>query len=232
MFVGHYGVGLALKSIDKKVNLGWIFLATMLPDIFLGIFVLLGIEKVKIPDNYSQLHYLLFDFPLSHGLTATIIWSVLIMILVKVFWPNKVADKNRVAVILVLTYFSHFLLDAIVHVPEIPILGNNSYKIGLGLWSILPLEIALELCIALIGLYIYLKVNKEKSTKSKIGISVIIVVLSLFTLSQAFSPMPTVSTVKFIAIQWIASGLGVSFLGFWIDNDERISHKKVICKND
>jgi membrane-bound metal-dependent hydrolase YbcI (DUF457 family) len=222
MFVGHYGIGLALKSADKKLNLGWIFLATMMPDILLGVFVLSGIEKVKIPDNYPQLHYFLFDFPLSHSLGSTIICSVIIMILVKVFWPNKVSNKSRVAVILALTYFSHFLLDTIVHIPEIPLLGNNSHKIGLGLWNVLPVELILELCIALFGLLIYLKVNKDKSNKSKIGISIIVLILSLFTLSQAISPMPTVSMVIFIAIQWIVSGIGVSLLAFWIDNDGRI----------
>ena len=222
MFVGHYGIGLALKSADKKLNLGWIFLAAMLPDILLGIFVVFGIEKIIIPVNYPQLHYLLFDFPLSHSLGATIIWSVIILILVKLFWPNKISNKSRVAVILSLAYFSHFLLDVIVHIPEIPILGDNSFKIGLGLWNVLPVELILELCIALFGLLMYLKVNREKSNKSKIGVSIIVMILSLFTLSQAISPAPTESMVKFLAIQWIVSGIGISLLAFWIDDGEKI----------
>jgi hypothetical protein len=85
MFVGHYGAGLVLKGANRKLNLGWIFFAAMLPDIICGILVLLGIEKIKIPDDYAKLHYLKFDFPYSHGLFATVIFSVLIIVFVNVF---------------------------------------------------------------------------------------------------------------------------------------------------
>ncbi|MFC1978043.1 hypothetical protein ACFLWS_07275 [Chloroflexota bacterium] len=73
MFVGHYAVGLALKKVEPKLSLGWTFLTVMLLDAFLGLFVLLGIEKITIPPNYQELHYLTLEFPFSHGLVAALV---------------------------------------------------------------------------------------------------------------------------------------------------------------
>jgi hypothetical protein len=37
-------------------------------------------------------------------------------------------------VVVAATVFSHFLLDALVHVAGLPRLGAGSYRVGLGLW--------------------------------------------------------------------------------------------------
>ena len=77
MFVGHLGVGLGLKKVEPEVNLGLLFFATLLLDFLLGIFVLMGIEQVHVPADYASLHYLMFTFPYSHGLLASLIWAAL-----------------------------------------------------------------------------------------------------------------------------------------------------------
>ncbi|MGH8003980.1 MAG: hypothetical protein ACRECJ_04585, partial [Limisphaerales bacterium] len=48
MFIGHYGVALGLKKADKSISLGLLFLAVQAVDILWTVFVLLGIERVKI----------------------------------------------------------------------------------------------------------------------------------------------------------------------------------------
>ena len=40
---------------------------------------------------------------------------------------------------------SHWLLDLVVHVPDLPLVGNDSPKLGLGLWRHFELSVALEL---------------------------------------------------------------------------------------
>ena len=74
MFVGHLGVGLALKKIEPKINLGILFFASLFIDILLGLFILADLEQVMVPNAYSQLHYLHFSFPYSHSLFAVVIW--------------------------------------------------------------------------------------------------------------------------------------------------------------
>lgn len=217
MFVGHYAAGLVLKKAHRNLNLGWIFLAVMLPDMLLGIFVLLGIERIEIPADYQNLHYLMFDFPYSHGLAATIGWTILVFFLAKTFCPKTEPVRNKVAVIIAASFFSHFILDIIVHIPEIPMVGSHSYKIGLGLWNSLPAALALEISLAMIGLVVYLRTARDKSFKTKAGIVFLIGLLSVFTSGQAFSPTPTPDILPVIAIQWIVTGVVVSLLAFWLD---------------
>lgn len=50
---------------------------------------------------------------------------------------------------------SHFVLDGLVHVPELPRLGQNSPKVGLSLWNHMPLKLTIESLMALIGLVLY-----------------------------------------------------------------------------
>src|SRR5262249_10112871 len=58
MFVGHLGAGLAAKRLAPALSLGVLFLAAMLLDAFLWIFVLLGVEAVHVPANFGEVHYL------------------------------------------------------------------------------------------------------------------------------------------------------------------------------
>ena len=52
MFLGHYGLALALKRKEPKVSLGTLFIAVQLVDILWGGFLLLGWEHVRIlPDD-------------------------------------------------------------------------------------------------------------------------------------------------------------------------------------
>ena len=48
MFVGHYGISFAAKRVDKTIPLWTLFLAVQLLEVGWGVFVPLGIEKVRI----------------------------------------------------------------------------------------------------------------------------------------------------------------------------------------
>jgi hypothetical protein len=52
MFIGHFGVGLAAKRAAPKTSLGMLFLSVQLADLLWPIFLLLGLEHVRIdPGN-------------------------------------------------------------------------------------------------------------------------------------------------------------------------------------
>lgn len=76
MFAGHLGAGLILKRINPSVNLGLLFLATLFLDVILWVFILLGIESIRVPADFQQRHYLTFFFPYSHGLVFSILGSL------------------------------------------------------------------------------------------------------------------------------------------------------------
>ncbi len=52
---------------------------------------------------------------------------------------------------------SHFILDGLVHVAGLPILGESSPKLGLGLWRNMPVELALETLLTLGCVVLYLR---------------------------------------------------------------------------
>ena len=67
-----------------------------------------------------------------------------------------------------LVTFSHWILDFIVHPPDLPILFRNSPELGFGLWASGPgliLSIILELTLLVGGVAIYLAARKKKGNQ-------------------------------------------------------------------
>jgi len=223
MFIGHLGIGLALKKLDSKINLLWFFASVLFLDILLWILVLLKIEHANIPDNYAELRYLTFYFPYSHGLLASLIWTALAYYLVKF-----VTRKDKISIVLAIGVFSHFILDFIVHPPELPLLGEHSHKLGLGLWNNIYLALALELIILIIGFAFYFKSTERKSFGGKYGMLIFMTILTIFAFAgQLFGPKP--ETEKQVATSSLISILLILILGFWLDRERKAINE---CKTD
>ncbi len=54
MFIGHYGVSFVAKRCIPRTSLGSLFLAVQLLDVLFGIFVLAGVEKLRIVPGYTE----------------------------------------------------------------------------------------------------------------------------------------------------------------------------------
>src|SRR3989440_4874590 len=77
MFVGHYGVSFAAQRGDKTIPLWVLFLAVQLLDVFWSVFVLCGIEKVRIAPGITASNPLdLYYMPYTHSLVAALLWSL------------------------------------------------------------------------------------------------------------------------------------------------------------
>ena len=216
MFVGHLGVGLGLKRIDKRINLGWIFFAALFPDFLLGLFVLFGLENIIIPPDYTELHYLHFIFPYSHSVIAILIWTGLIYILTKRYWPKVNGEKTKAPIIFSAAVFFHFLADLIVHIPDIPILNHDSTLIGFGLWNHMSLALIFEIFLVTTGLVIYLKSTQGRGFGSEYGIIILLIVLSLFNvLGQTIAPAPPNTLGP--AISLFVQPIIISGIAFWLD---------------
>ena len=78
MFIGHFGLGFGAKAIKPGVSLGTLFLAVQFIDLLWPLFLLLGIEHVKIdPGNTVVTPLNFIYYPFSHSLIGVIIWAVL-----------------------------------------------------------------------------------------------------------------------------------------------------------
>lgn len=220
MFAGHLAAGLALKQADKRVNLGILFFATLFSDFLLGLFILFGIEQVHVPANFQDIHYLMFTFPYSHGLLASLLWSLLAFLGVQQLWRTKGAQKWRGGLVIALAVFSHFLLDWIVHAPELPLLGETSPKLGLGLWNHLGLALTLETGLVIIGLALYFQAVKPTRRITQVGLVVLMLLVTIATVAgQAFSNTPPPPTAA--ALSWIIQPLVLGGVAYWLDRQPR-----------
>jgi len=141
MYVGHYAVSLALKKFEKRVSLGILFIAVQFVDILFFPFVLLGIERVNIVQDFTQsTHFELEYMPYTHSLLASVLWAGAAYALFR--WV--IVKKNSVALVVALAVFSHWLFDLIVHTPDLPLWSDTSLKLGFGLWNNAIATFALE----------------------------------------------------------------------------------------
>ena len=154
MFVGHYGVSFAAKKSEPGIPLWVLFIAVQLLDVLWAPFVLLGIEKVRIVPGFTASNPLdLYYMPYTHSLLAAIGWSV------AAFLVYRLAVRPappRAAAIVGLAVFSHWVLDFVVHRPDLP-LYDNTAKVGLGLWNLPAVALSLEALLLFGAMWLYVR---------------------------------------------------------------------------
>jgi hypothetical protein len=190
MLAGHMGVGFALARAERRVNVGVFIAAAMLLDILLWCFVLLDWETVTLPADFARTHQPEFVFPYSHGLLAAIAWSVLAGALAFAAYAPFGRTSARVVVLVAAAVFSHWLLDALVHRPEMPLVATGSPTVGIGLWQNMPIALAVEAAIVLVGLCLFLPgCNLSRGRQAALAI-LSLVVLGFTVVGMTSAPPP------------------------------------------
>ncbi|GIK59472.1 MAG: hypothetical protein HND39_06530 [Ignavibacteriota bacterium] len=212
MFLGHFGAGFAGKKFSKSASLGTYFMAAQWIDLLWPILLLLGIEKVKIEPGISNVTPLNFNYyPFTHSLAAAIIWGVIFGVIYFLIKKNA-----KTSIILGVFVVSHWVLDFLVHIPDLPIFPGSELKVGLGLWNSFTATIILEGLIFGIGIYLYYKVTKTKNKTGTYSLIGLVVFLILIYISNLFGPPP--DSVKAIGIVGNAQWL-IILWGYWIDKN-------------
>ncbi|MGC2352225.1 MAG: hypothetical protein WA496_02390 [Candidatus Udaeobacter sp.] len=193
MFVGHYSVAFAAKSEKNKIPLWVLFVAVQLLDLLWAPFVLLGIEKVRFVPGITATNALdLYYMPYTHSLPGALFWSAVAFAIYKIGWHD--IASNSAALLVGFAVFSHWLLDLIVHRPDLAIY-DDTLKVGFGLWNYRGVEFVLEIGILLSGAIIYLKRNGAIARKT--GIIIFVAVLVLIQTSNTFLRRPPSSDRAF-----------------------------------
>lgn len=190
MFAGHVGAGLAIARVERRVNVGVFVAAALLLDVVLWLFVLIGWESVALPADVADTHQPGFTFPYSHGLVAAFAWSLLAGAAGFAGYARFPAQRWRVAGLIAAAVFSHWLLDALVHRPELPIAGARSPAVGLGLWQSMPIALGVEAAIVLAGLLIFLPGSALSRGRSLALASLALLVLAFTALGMTVAPPP------------------------------------------
>ena len=190
MFAGHIGAALVIGRAERRVNLGVLVFATMFLDFVLWLLILVGWESATIPANFNTTHQPEFVFPYSHGLLTSVGWSVLAGAATFLWYPHVNHTKLRAAVFVSAAVFSHWVLDALVHRPELPVAGASSAKVGLWLWQDMPVALTVEAFITLAGLYLFVS-GASLSRAKKLWLSVLSLLIVGFTvLGMTVAPPP------------------------------------------
>ena len=217
MFVGHYGVSLAGKAVNRTVPLSILFIAVQWIDVMWAIFVLMGIEKVRIVPGITATNPLdLYYMPYTHSLVATILWSILAIVLYKLFVKR---NTGRAAIIVGVAVFSHWILDLVVHRPDLP-LYDNTMKVGLGLWNYPFVAFALEIVVLFAGIYFYLRETKPAQTVGVYRMIIFGVVLVAIQALVFFGAPPT--SDKAVALAALISYLVFAAIAGWLDRSANI----------
>jgi hypothetical protein len=186
MFIGHYAVALAAKKAAPQVSLGTLFLSAQLVDLLWPLFLLLGIEHVRIdPGNTAFTPLDFYDYPLTHSLLGAILWSLL---LAGSYY--RVRRKIRSAALIGLVAFSHWILDFVTHRPDLPLGFSNVTYLGLGLWNSVVGTIVVEFMLYAIGVLLYVRTTKANDRIGKYGFWMLITLLALIYAANVFSPPP------------------------------------------
>ncbi len=127
-----------------------------------------------------------------------------------------IVKSHSVAVVVALAVMSHWLLDVIVHTPDMPLWNDASPKLGLGLWNNAIATYALEAALLLAGLWVYLKSTSASTRAGKYGTSIFVAALLLVNVANIFGPLQGDSTVVF-AVTVLASYFLFAAAAFWLD---------------
>jgi hypothetical protein len=215
MFIGHFAVALAAKKAAPKTNLATLFAASQLVDLLWPIFLLVGLENVRIdPGNTVVTPLDFYNYPFTHSLVGAIGWSVLFG---GVYYFRR--KLLRESIVVALLAFSHWLLDLITHRPDLPLLNNESVKFGLGLWNSFWGTFVAEFGMFAAGVYLY---SSSTTAKNKTGTAALIgllLFLAFIHLGNLFGPPPP--SVEMIAVAGNAMWLFVLW-GWWIDKNRTL----------
>jgi hypothetical protein len=210
MFTGHYGVGFAGQRAAPRVSLGWWFLAVQLVDLLWPFFLLLGWEQVRIHPGDTVMTPLEFrHYPITHSLLGGVGWGLALALLYR-----ALKGTSRDAVWLAAGVVSHWVLDAVVHRPDLPLVPGGATRVGLGLWNHPATEIVVELAVFFAGLVVYLRMTRALGAGGHVSLWSFVLVVLFVHVQQLFGPPPP--DERSLALLALTGWL-VPPWGFWID---------------
>jgi hypothetical protein len=187
MFIGHYGVSFAAKAAEKRLPLWLLFVAVQWLDIVWSGLVMLNIEKLRIVKGLSEGSSLdLYYMPYTHGLIGAAALSAALGAVVALFRRER---RVAAAAVVAGAAFSHWLLDLVVHVPDLPLLGN-AFKVGFGLWRHVWLSFPLEIALLVAGAALYARAVPSRTRVGDAALWLFVTAMAAVQAYGTFGPAP------------------------------------------
>ena len=158
VIAGHFGFAAMVKSREPTTPLWGLMLATVWLDVVFIPLLLTHVESVRpIHPGYGGL---IIHADYTHSVVGMILISTVLGLAFLPRWGR------RVAAVIALVAMSHWVLDLIVHRPDMPVLpGNmgNLPRLGFGLWEQPRLAALLELMLVAAGTLMYWRAANKVS---------------------------------------------------------------------
>lgn len=192
MFIGHFAVGFAAKKFAPRTSLAWLIAAPLLSDILWPFFLLLGWEHVRIVAGFTRYNpFDLYDFPWSHSLLLCVFWATLFAAVYYAF-----ARYTASAIAIWAGVLSHWVLDWITHIPDMPLAPGGGPRFGLGLWNHVAATLAVEIVMLLGGVLLYISATRARDRIGNYAFFAYVFVLLLLFIGDRFSTgLPTVGEI-------------------------------------
>ncbi len=211
MFVGHFAVGFAAKRVAPEVSLGTLFLAAQFIDLLWPTLLLLGVERVSIDPALPGAPLRFEHYPVSHSLLGVLGWAALLGGIYLLRTRNR-----RGAWVIALLVASHWLLDFLVHRPDLPLLFAGGPKVGLGLWNAPIVEMLLELGLFAACFAMYLTAPATRLAGYKPWVLAALLLAIQFA-NAIGPPPPSVNAIAWVGqAQWLLVAAG-----YWADRPLR-----------
>ena len=191
MTAGHFGLAAAVKGPAPRIPLWALMLSTYLLDFVFIILVAAGLESfAPLDPAHPAYGAVVIQAYYSHSLVGAVVIAIIAGLAALWAWGK------RAGVVIGAVVVSHWILDLIVHRPDLPILpGNlgNLPLLGFGLWQLPSVSALIELALALGGAYLYYRSARqvvartsngdEQQTRALIaaGVTGVLIVLLLIT---------------------------------------------------
>lgn len=200
MFIGHYGAAMAAKKVAPRTSLGMLVFAAQFLDLLWPILLLAGVEHVEIAPGITKTSPFNFiDYPISHSLLMTVVWAALV-------GGAYYALRRRSGVVIGLLVLSHWVLDFLMHRPDLQLRPGSETRVGLGLGNSLTATVVLEVVCFGIGLWLYTSSTRAKDSIGRYGFWSLMAVLFLGWVSTLLSgPPPNVASIGWGGLgMWLA----------------------------
>jgi hypothetical protein len=212
VFIGHFALAFGAKRAAPRTSLGTLFLAAQWCDLLWPPLLLAGVERVSIVPGITVMNPLRFDaYPISHSLLTVALWA---LALGAVHFALR--RDRRTAVLLGALVLSHWVLDLLVHRPDLPLAPWGATRLGLGLWNHRAAEMTVEIAMFLAGAALYLRATRPADGRGRWGAWTLIAFLLAFFLMDAAggSPPPSWQAVAWLGL---AGGWALCLWGWWAD---------------
>jgi hypothetical protein len=217
MFIGHYSVALALRPAKGSPSLPVLFAAVQLVDIAFFAFLGPGIERMRVEPGATAMNPMdLYFLPYTHSLVGALGFSVVFAAIVATLAPRDL--RWRSFLIAAVAVFSHWVLDLIVHRPDLGLVGDSDTKLGLGLWNYPAIEMPLEIALVLVGLAIFANARRPLRRQGVVAIGVLAAgMLALQAYNWFGPPMVPDTNLTLFGLEGEAAYLILIVLAWWTE---------------